>query len=161
MPKNSTKKSKTDQKPTTVLFIRHGENEWTKTHKLAGRTSGVLLNEQGRKQAEALGKRLAKVKLDVIYASPLERTIETAQAIAKHHELEVQVRPGLLEVDYGKWTGKEIKALAKKKSWHTIQFYPSGAGFPGLPLKIACPVLEGCRPSQSRSFPDGKPPRAL
>jgi probable phosphoglycerate mutase len=78
-----------------------------------------------------LGKRLAKVKLDAIYASPLERTMETAGAIAKHHNIKVQQCPGLLEVDYGNWTGKAIAELAKKKSWHTIQFYPSGAGFPG------------------------------
>ncbi len=131
MPKNTKKKSKSDQKPTTVLFIRHGENEWTKSHKLAGRTPDVHLNKQGQKQAKALGKRLAGVKLDAIYASPLERTMETATAIAKHHNLEIKNRPGLLEVDYGNWTGKAIAKLAKEKSWHTIQFYPSGAGFPG------------------------------
>ncbi len=118
-------------KPSTILFIRHGENEWTKTHKLAGRTAGVHLNEQGRCQARALGERLAKVKFDAIYASPLERTVETAQAIAKHHNLKVKKRADLLEVDYGKWTGKEIAKLAQKKSWQTIQFYPSGAKFPG------------------------------
>ena len=131
MPKKSKKQDTPDQKPTTVLFIRHGENEWTKTNKLAGRTPEVHLNEQGQKQAKALGKRLAGVKLNAIYASPLERTMETAQAIAQHHKMEAQPQPGLLEVDYGKWTGKEIAKLAKKKSWHTIQFYPSGAGFPG------------------------------
>jgi probable phosphomutase (TIGR03848 family) len=118
-------------KPTTVLFIRHGENEWTKSHKLAGRTVGVHLNEQGQKQAKALGKRLADTPLTAIYASPLERTVETAEAIAKHHpNLTVKPHDGLLEVDYGKWTGKEISRLSKKKSWPVIQFYPSGAGFP-------------------------------
>src|SRR5262245_59349096 len=101
--------SKKKLKPTTILFIRHGENEWTKSHKLAGRTPGVHLNEYGKMQAEALGTRLAKVKIDVIYASPLERTMQTAQAIAQHHNLEIQERPGILEVDYGEWTGEEIK----------------------------------------------------
>jgi len=131
MSKNSEKKSKTEQKPTTVLFIRHGENEWTTTHKLAGRTAGVHLNEQGQKQAAALGERLAQTKLDAIYSSPLERTVETATAIANHHNLKLKKHEGLLEVDYGKWTGKKIKKLTKKKSWHTIQHYPSGANFPG------------------------------
>jgi probable phosphomutase (TIGR03848 family) len=126
------KKSKKQQKPTTVLLIRHGENEWTASHKLAGRTPGVHLNEYGRQQVEALGQRLAQAKLSAIYSSPLERTIETAQAIASHHNgLELKTRPGLLEVDYGKWTGREIKKLSKKKSWPVIQFYPTGAGFPG------------------------------
>ena len=129
MSKNR-KKSPRSQKPTTVLLIRHGENEWTESHKLAGRTPGVHLNDFGRQQAKALGQRLAQAKLNALYASPLERTMETAQAIAKHHNLEVTERPGIVEVDYGTWTGQAIKKLAKKKSWPIIQFYPSGAGFP-------------------------------
>jgi probable phosphomutase (TIGR03848 family) len=130
--KKKTKKKETHEyKPTTLLLIRHGENEWTASHKLAGRTSGVHLNEVGRQQAKALGKRLAEVKLDAIYASPLERTVETAEAIARHHTIDVQTHEGLLEVDYGEWTGKEIKKLSKDSRWPVIQFYPSGAGFPG------------------------------
>jgi probable phosphoglycerate mutase len=130
MAETDKKKSPAAPPATTVLFIRHGENEWTQAHKLAGRTPGVHLNEQGQRQAEALGQRLASAKLSAIYASPLERTMETAAAIAAHHALDVAPRPGLLEVDYGKWTGKEIKKLARKKSWPVIQFYPSAAGFP-------------------------------
>ncbi len=127
------KKKKSPEKvnPTTVLFVRHGENEWTKSHKLAGRSPGVHLNKQGKKQARALGKRLAKINLDAIYASPLARTMETAKAIAKNQGHKVRARPGLLEVDYGKWTGKDIAKLARKKEWPVIQFYPSGASFPG------------------------------
>ena len=130
MPKNSKKAQKSPQ-PTTVLLIRHGENEWTQSHKLAGRTPGVHLNDYGRQQAKALGQRLAKHELNAIYASPLERTMETAEAIATPHQLKVRPRPGIIEVDYGTWTGQAIKKLAKKKSWPVIQFYPSGANFPG------------------------------
>ncbi|MCB0163740.1 MAG: MSMEG_4193 family putative phosphomutase [Anaerolineae bacterium] len=131
MSEDTEKEPKQEKKPTTVLFIRHGENEWTKSNKLAGRTPGVYLNEQGRKQAEALGERLAKEKIDALYTSPLERTVETARIIAAHHNLEVKQHSGLLEVDYGEWTGEEIKKLSQEKSWSQIQFYPSGAGFPG------------------------------
>jgi probable phosphoglycerate mutase len=133
MPKDSKKQTKTatpEQKPTTILFIRHGENEWTDTNKLAGRTPGVHLNEHGQKQATALGERLAKVQFNAIYASPLERTQETAQAIAQHQSVEVKTHEGLLEVEYGDWTGEKIAKLAKTKAWPIIQFYPSGAGFP-------------------------------
>ena len=130
MPKKS-KKPKEEKKTTTVLLIRHGENEWTESHKLAGRTPGVHLNDYGRLQAEALSQCLAEVKLSAIYASPLERTVETAEVIAKRHQLKVKTRPGMVEVDYGEWTGESIKTLAKKKSWPVVQFYPSGAGFPG------------------------------
>jgi probable phosphomutase (TIGR03848 family) len=130
-PKKGTKKKQTHEfKPTTVLLIRHGENEWTTSNKLAGRTPGVHLNEYGRQQAEALGKRLAEIELAAIYASPLERTVETAQAIAGHQPVDIQTHDGLLEVDYGQWTGKKIKKLAKDPRWPVIQFYPSGAGFP-------------------------------
>lgn len=129
---NGPKKSRKPAAPTTVLFIRHGENAWTESHKLAGRTPGVSLNEYGQQQAEALGKRLAEVKLHAIYASPLERTMETAQAIAQHHpHLEVRAYPGLLEVDYGEWTGEALKKLVKNKAWPVIQAYPTGASFPG------------------------------
>ncbi len=127
---NGSKNSKPQEQATTVLLIRHGDNEWTESHKLAGRTPGVHLNEFGRQQAEALGKRLAEAKLSAIYASPLERTLETAQVIAQHHNLEVKIRPGIVEVDYGEWTGEPVKKLAKTKTWPVIQFYPSGAGFP-------------------------------
>jgi probable phosphoglycerate mutase len=129
MPKKS-KDSEKNGKPTTILLVRHGENEWTEKHKLAGRVEGVHLNEYGRQQAEALGQCLAKTELSAIYASPLERTMETATAIAKHHKLDIIQRPGIIEVDYGEWTGQAIKKLAKEKSWPIIQFYPTGANFP-------------------------------
>jgi probable phosphoglycerate mutase len=129
--KKKTKKNEEKQPPTTILLIRHGENDWTETHKLAGRTPGVHLNEYGQQQAKALGERLAKIELKAIYASPLERTVETAQAIANQQKLEIKTRSGLLEVDYGEWTGQKIEDLAKHESWPVIQFYPSGAGFPG------------------------------
>lgn len=155
---NDPKKSKKPAAPTTVLFIRHGENAWTESHKLAGRTPGVSLNEYGQQQAEALGKRLAGAKLHAIYASPLERTMETAQAIAQHHpHLELNPYPGLLEVDYGEWTGEEIKKLAKTKAWPVIQAYPTGAGFPGgetmFEMQARCVReinrLVGCHPEET------------
>lgn len=128
---NDSKKPNKNNQSTTVLLIRHGDNDWTESHKLAGRLPGVHLNEYGRQQAQAVGQRLASAKLNAVYASPLERTLETAQAIAQHHNLEIQTRPGLIEVDYGEWIGEPVKKLTKTKSWPVIQFYPSGAGFPG------------------------------
>jgi probable phosphoglycerate mutase len=131
MAKNKPSPQSEEQSPTTLLLIRHGENEWTRTRKLAGRMPGVHLNKQGKRQAKALGKRLATVKLEAIYASPLERTLETAQIIAAHHSLEIKTRPGLLEVDYGEWTGQKIKKIAQEPAWQVAHFYPSGAELPG------------------------------
>lgn len=116
---------------TRLLLIRHAENEWVRTGKLAGRTPGVHLNDAGKQQAEALGKRLADKKLAAIYSSPLERTVETAQAIAQHHSsLQVHIDEGLVEVDFGQWAGVRLRKLARTRLWRIVQGYPSGARFP-------------------------------
>jgi probable phosphoglycerate mutase len=91
----------------------------------------VHLNDKGRQQAEALGRRLADKKLAAIYSSPLERTVETAQAIAQHHRaLQVLVDEGLVEVDFGQWAGTRLRKLARTRLWRIVQGYPSGARFP-------------------------------
>lgn len=116
---------------TTILLIRHAVNDFVKTGKLAGWTAGVHLNDEGRAQAEALGARLAGVPLDQLYASPIERTMETAAAIAAHHpRLTIQASEQIGEVRYGAWQGKAIAELAKRKMWAVVQEYPSRAVFP-------------------------------
>ncbi len=79
-----------------------------------------------------MAQRLATLKrVDAVYASPLERTRETARPIGTARELKVQVDRGLLECDFGEWTGRKLKDLAKEPSWTTVQRYPSGFRFPG------------------------------
>ena len=114
-----------------LLLIRHGENEYTKTGKLAGRLPGVHLNEHGQKQAEELGKALADVPIKAIYSSPLERALETARPIAQARKLDVIQEPGLLESNVGKWQGQSIRKLALTRYWKIIQHAPSRAGHPG------------------------------
>ena len=113
-----------------VLLIRHGENEYVKTGRLAGRKRGVHLNEKGRAQAESLAAALQSWPLKAVYSSPLDRTMETAAPIAKAQKLKVIKRPGLLEVDYGEWQDKTLKQLARRKLWKTVQGAPSQARFP-------------------------------
>jgi probable phosphomutase (TIGR03848 family)/uncharacterized repeat protein (TIGR03847 family) len=116
---------------TEFLLIRHAVNDFVKTNRLAGWTPEVHLNEEGRAQAAALGVRLANKHIDVIYSSPLERTVETAQAVVEHHpELQLQLLEEIGEVKYGDWTGQEIRKLAQRKMWRVIQVFPSRAYFP-------------------------------
>ena len=116
---------------TTILLIRHAVNDFVKTGKLAGWTAGVHLNDDGKAQAEALGLRLAGAPLRQLYASPIERTMETAAAIAKHHpQLRVQEQLDIGEVQYGDWEGKKISDLSRRKMWGVVQEYPSRAYFP-------------------------------
>jgi len=114
-----------------ILLIRHGENEYTRKGKLAGWTTGVSLNETGRKQAQALAERLKAVPLAAIYTSPLERAQETAAPVAAARGLTPIVRPGLGEVGFGEWTGKSLKRLARTKLWRVVQGLPSAMRFPG------------------------------
>jgi len=116
--------------PTLVLLVRHATNDWVVSGKLAGRAPGIHLNQQGMAQAEALGRRLAERPIRAIYSSPLERALETAAAIARPHELTVQVNPGINEVDFGDWTGKELKKLSQDPEWRRVQTRPAQMRFP-------------------------------
>ena len=115
---------------TYLFLIRHGENEWVETGKLAGRTPGVHLNEKGHQQSAELAERLAAQPITAIYSSPLVRCVETAQPLSERLGVPIHEEPGLLEVDYGEWRGGELKELSKKPEWQLVQMYPSGFRFP-------------------------------
>ncbi|MFD2351734.1 MSMEG_4193 family putative phosphomutase [Nonomuraea ferruginea] len=115
---------------TTLLLARHGLTDLTGPV-LASRTPGVHLSDAGRAQAAALAERIAGVRLDAIVSSPLERCRETAEAVAAGRGLPVETDERLLECDYGDWTGRELKELAKDPLWPVVQAHPSAAVFPG------------------------------
>ena len=113
-----------------LLLIRHGENEFVKTGKLAGRLPNVHLNERGRQQAVELAEALSDVPLKAIYASPLERARETAEALAGERKLEIQLRPDLMDTNIGKWQGRTLKQVRRLKKWKIVQQAPSRFTFP-------------------------------
>jgi probable phosphoglycerate mutase len=135
-----------------VLLVRHGTTPTT-GQVLPGRAAGLHLSEAGQKQAETVARRLHEWataprpdpkpaakrrreppetrRIAAVYASPLERTRETAAPIAGALDLDVTTESGLLECDFGEWTGAELKDLMKRPEWATVQRYPSGFRFPG------------------------------
>ncbi len=113
-----------------ILLIRHAPTPETGT-KLTGRLPGVSLGDRGTEIARATAQRLASVKLKAVYASPIERTWETAIEIASVHGMEPIRDDGFLEVDYGAWSGRTLKSLYKLKAWRTVQLTPSRMVFPG------------------------------
>jgi probable phosphomutase (TIGR03848 family) len=118
-------------KPTLILMVRHGKTPTTGTM-LPGRAKGLHLAPEGVKQAADAAKRIVRLKdIAAVYASPLERTRETAAPIAAALGTRVRVETGLLECDFGEWTGQELKELFKLPEWTTVQRYPSGFRFPG------------------------------
>lgn len=119
------------QRPTLVLLVRHGKTPTT-GQVLPGRAPDLHLADAGRSQAEQAGARIGRLKkVGAVYASPLERTRETAVPIAKATGNRLRSNKGLLECDFGQWTGQELKALQRDPQWATVQRYPSGFRFPG------------------------------
>ncbi len=114
-----------------MLLVRHGQTPTT-GKVLPGRAPGLHLADAGVQQAERAAARIAELpKVDAIYASPLERARETAAPIAAARGLKVHPDKGLLECDFGQWTGAELKALMKLPEWGTVQRAPSTFTFPG------------------------------
>ena len=116
----------------TVILARHGRTTANTSGVLAGRSKGVHLDERGVEQADAAGARLSGLPLAAVVTSPLERCRETAKAIVKLQPVSTPMpaERGLIECDYGSWTGRELKTLAKEPMWKTVQAHPSAAAFP-------------------------------
>jgi probable phosphoglycerate mutase len=113
---------------TILLLIRHGVTASTGT-RLGGRTQ-TSLSEAGRQQAKDAGARIAALPVRALYASPLARTWQTAEIIGEELGLAPTACDGLLEVDYGRWTDRPLKAVARTRMWPVIQARPSLASFP-------------------------------
>ncbi len=90
--------------PTRIFLVRHGATELTEEDRFAG-SSDVTLSAEGRRQVASLAERLKGEHLDVVYASPLVRTVETAEILAAPHGLGPIREPGLKEIDFGRWEG--------------------------------------------------------
>src|SRR6188474_3554614 len=132
---------------TRVFLVRHGATVLTAEDRFAGATD-VELSDEGREQARRLAARLQDEKIAAIYASPLGRTVETAQILAAPHQLEVQTRDGLREISHGRWekmTRDEVEHAFPEEAaaWEEdpYTFAPAG-GESGLGVTSrALPVL--------------------
>lgn len=103
-------------------MVRHGETVWNQQRRIQGGGSDIELSEAGRKQAESLGVRLKEMDLSAIYSSPLKRALDTAQAVASHHNLAAQVEPDLREIDAGELEGVPITELGTNMSQFLLRW---------------------------------------
>ena len=111
-------------------MVRHGKTPST-GKLLPGRAKGLHLSDTGKQEALVVAERLSKIKkVAAIYASPLERARETAAPIAKALKQKVIINKGLLECDFGDWTGEELAKLMKLPEWSNVQSAPSTFRFP-------------------------------
>jgi len=118
---------------TQIILARHGETEWNIKEIFRGRID-IELNKTGVKQAKLLAEYLSDSEIDAIYSSPLARALKTAKIIADHHKLDVEVTPGLIDLNYGEWQGlahQEVKNKYKELYVKWIEtphqvIFPSG-----------------------------------
>jgi probable phosphoglycerate mutase len=116
---------------TTFLLIRHGNNDMIDRRVLIGRSPGISLNTDGRRQAGALAGHLAALPIQAVYSSPMERTRETAAPLAERLGRPVRILEEINEVDYGEWTGFDIDSLSDDPRWKTYRTFRSGSRIPG------------------------------
>jgi probable phosphoglycerate mutase len=112
-----------------VFLVRHGETEWSVTGQHTGRTD-IPLTEEGRRQAERLGARLARERFALVLVSPLKRALETARlagfAIGEKESV-AAVDPDLVEWDYGAYDSLTAAEIRRERPGWT----PWHGGFPG------------------------------
>ncbi|MHB8320004.1 MAG: histidine phosphatase family protein [Acidimicrobiales bacterium] len=123
--------SKRSHPMTIVLLVRHGTTATT-GKVLPGRLGGLHLSEKGKGEAQTVAERICELdrKPCAVYASPLERTKETANSISRALGVRTRVDRALLEPDVGSWAGQEIKSVAKDPRWEMLQRNPARFRFP-------------------------------
>ena len=100
-----------------ILLVRHGQTEWNQGSESGEHFRGridIALNPTGIGQANSLAERLASLKIAAVYASPLQRALSTASPIAAAHDLAPEAFAGLLDIDYGQWSGKSHREVASQ-----------------------------------------------
>lgn len=120
---------------TRFLLIRHATTDAV-GKRLSGRSPGMSLNEEGRKQAQQLAQRLAAVPVAAVYSSALERAVQTADPVAKQHNVKTIVHPDFLEIDFGEWTGCGFEELAIQQQFQRFNSFRSCTRIPGGELMM-------------------------
>ncbi len=115
---------------TKIFLVRHGMNDFI-GKRIAGRMPGVHLNAEGQTQAKRLVPRLADENIHKIFSSPLERCRETAAPFAEHSNLNVEILPSVVEIDYGQWTGRPVDELKAEPEWERWVSHRSITRVPG------------------------------
>ena len=106
-------------------MTRHGETLWNEQRRIQGGQNDIALSDAGRTQVQKLGLALKDTGIDAIYSSPLSRALETAQAIAYYHSIDVIIKRELREIDVGEFEGRTLESL--KNDFST--FLPSSCTF--------------------------------
>ena len=122
---------------TRIVLLRHAHSSANAKAILAGRAPGVDLSDRGRKESQDVAKRLKEINFSLIRVSPMERCAQTIEPLLEQLSKGsgakpiIEVENDLVEVDYGKWTGRKLAILSRDKAWKVVQNNPSAMYFPG------------------------------
>lgn len=139
---------------TRLYILRHGETEWNRANNRFCGRSDIPLSEEGERQAESAAAWLAGRKIGQVYASPLLRAVQTAEAIARPHGLHVRREPGIAEIDYGVWEGLTQPEIERRypEEWSEWFLHPEQARAGGtgenakqVSLRYRASIAELCR----------------
>src|SRR3990172_13432062 len=99
-----------------ILLIRHGQTDWNRDRKIMG-DAPIGLNDAGKDQVQRLSKLLSPVKVEALYSSPLQRTMESAEILNLNWHLSLQSHPDVREIEYGEWVGKTFREICEHPSY--------------------------------------------
>jgi broad specificity phosphatase PhoE len=129
---------------TRFILVRHGQTEWNRgAERFRGRAD-VPLNDLGRTLAQKIAARLVNEKIVAIYASPMQRTLHTAQPLADARQIQVQSHPNLLDIDVGAVEGMTIAeaqqafpdVMAQWLNTPGVVKFPKGESFKKMRARI-------------------------
>lgn len=115
---------------STIILVRHGEYELLGTG-LKGRAAGIHLNPRGQAQAARVAEQLAGLPVRGLYSSPMERARETAEPIANRLAISIEILPEVTEIDYGDWTGREVREMPDNPLWKRFHAQRARTLIPG------------------------------
>ena len=123
-----------------IVFARHGQTALNRSSRLQGRLDAPL-SELGLEQAAKLSRELASVTVTRIVASPLQRAVQTAAAIAEPHGLDVETDERIIELDYGEWDGIPLATVPATAwdDWRADPAYtpPGGESLQAVTTRVA------------------------
>ena len=115
---------------TTFIVLRHAQSTANERGLLAGQLPGIHLSATGVDESEAIKETLAKVTIDRVISSPLERCLQTIEPLVAAKKMKIATDDRLIEMNYGKWSGKKLSFLSVRPLWRKIQSSPSDVTFP-------------------------------
>ncbi|MEM7811066.1 MAG: histidine phosphatase family protein [Planctomycetota bacterium] len=147
--------------PTRLLLVRHGATEANemRPYILQGCSVDLPLSGLGRRQAAAVAEFLADETVDAVYCSPMVRAAATAGEIANRHSLKPAVRPGLREVDVGRWERMTWDAIAAEYPAEHAAFrahpghtpYLGGESYADVAARVFPELLDICAAHPGRT----------